>query len=58
MNRNFLVVALFTIVTVVNAQKTAIYLDKEELFKQGLELFDKKQYVSAQKDFDFPAQFF
>lgn len=33
------------------AQKTAIYVDREMLYKQGLELFDKKQYVSAQKVF-------
>ena len=35
-----------------HAQKTAILLDKDELYKQGLELFDKKQYTSAQKNFD------
>lgn len=35
----------------VSAQKTAIYLDKDALYKQGLELYDKKQYVSAQKCF-------
>lgn len=33
------------------AQRTAIYADKDMLFKQGLELFDKKQYASAQKNF-------
>ena len=51
-NRNFLVAMLFISVVFANAQKTAILLDKEELYKQGLDLFDKKQYVSAQKDFD------
>jgi tetratricopeptide (TPR) repeat protein len=33
------------------AQKTAAYLDQDQLYKQGLELFDKKQFVSAQKNF-------
>jgi tetratricopeptide (TPR) repeat protein len=33
-------------------QKTAIYVDKDALYKQGIELFDKKQYVSAQKNFN------
>src|SRR5688572_17572760 len=33
------------------AQKTAIYADQDALYKQGLELFDKKQYVNAQKSF-------
>lgn len=35
-----------------SAQKTASYMDKDQLYKQGLELFDKKQYVSAQKNFN------
>lgn len=34
------------------AQKTLIYQDKDALYKQGLDLFDKKQYVSAQKSFN------
>lgn len=34
------------------AQRTAIYADKDHLYKQGLELFDKRQYVSAQKNFN------
>ncbi|MDX2174113.1 MAG: tetratricopeptide repeat protein [Bacteroidota bacterium] len=33
------------------AQKTAIYLDNEIMYKQAIELFDKKQYVEAQKNF-------
>ena len=33
------------------AQKTAIFTDKDALYKQGLDLFDKKQYVQAQKSF-------
>lgn len=33
------------------AQKTATYFDKDALYKQGLELWDKKQYASAQKSF-------
>lgn len=41
--------ALFSVV--LNAQKTQLYLDKEALYKNGLELFDKKQYTAAQKAF-------
>ena len=37
--------------TIGSAQKTAAYLDKESLLKDGLELFDKKQFVAAQKSF-------
>lgn len=33
------------------AQKTAIYFDKDVLYKNGLDLFDKKLYESAQKNF-------
>src|SRR5436190_2315990 len=39
------------------AQRTAIYRDQDMLYKQGLDLFDKKQYASAQKFFnDFSAK--
>lgn len=38
--------------SVLHAQKTAVYVDKDALYKQALELFDKKQYVSAQKAFN------
>ena len=39
------------------AQKTAAYFDKDVLYKTGLDLFDKKQYVSAQKNFtEYSAQ--
>ncbi len=33
------------------AQRTAIYADPDVLYKQGLDLFDKKQFVSAQENF-------
>ena len=33
------------------AQKTAFFTDKDVLFKQGLDLFDKKQFVQSQKSF-------
>jgi tetratricopeptide (TPR) repeat protein len=33
------------------SQKTQLYLDKDAAYKAGLELFDKKQYTSAQKSF-------
>ena len=41
----------------VFAQRTAIYADPDELYKNGVDLFDKKQFVSAQKSFnDFAAR--
>lgn len=36
----------------LHAQKTDAYLDKDALYKMGLELFDKKQYAEAQKSFN------
>lgn len=33
------------------SQKTAAYTNNDLLYKQGLELFDKKQFVQAQKNF-------
>jgi TolA-binding protein len=33
-------------------QRTAIFTDKDALYKQGLDLFDKKQFVQAQKSFN------
>ncbi len=33
------------------AQKTQLYLDKEALYKTGIDLFDKKQYTASQKAF-------
>jgi hypothetical protein len=33
------------------SQKTQFYLDKDAIYKTGLELFDKKQYTAAQKSF-------
>ena len=52
LNRFSLIALLFLLVGRVGAQKTAIFLDKDELYKTGIELFDKKQYTSAQKSFD------
>ncbi len=51
-NRSYLLVSLFLLVGIASGQKTALYLDKDELYKTGLELFDKKQYAAAQKSFD------
>jgi TolA-binding protein len=51
-NRSTLIVLFFLMLGRVDAQKTAIYLDKDELYKSGLELFDKKLYGNAQKNFD------
>lgn len=36
---------------VFKAQRTAIYADPDVLYKQGLELFDKKLYTAAQESF-------
>jgi TolA-binding protein len=46
-------VILFLIIFSIslNAQRTTIYSDPDQLYKQGLELYDKKQYASAQKSF-------
>ena len=37
--------------SVAFGQKTQVYLDKDLLYKTGLELFDKRQYTAAQKSF-------
>jgi len=50
--RNFLLALFCSIIAFAHAQKTAILLDKEGLYKLGIELFDKKQYTSAQVAFD------
>jgi len=42
---------LLCITDIVFGQKTQTYLDKDILFKNGLELFDKKQFTAAQKSF-------
>ena len=42
---------LFCFTSIVFGQKTQLYLDKDMLYKIGLELFDKKQYTAAQKAF-------
>lgn len=51
-NRNFLLALFCFLIAFTQAQKTAIQLDKDALYKLGLELFDKKQYTSAQVTFD------
>lgn len=52
MLRKYGVIAVLCLSTLLgNAQKTAAYLDKEVLLKDGLDLFDKKQFVAAQKSF-------
>jgi TolA-binding protein len=38
--------------TTLPAQKTAFFTDKDALYKQGLDLFDKKQFVQSQKSFN------
>jgi len=45
-------VLLFVLCSLIlPAQKTAAYVDKDAGYKTGLDLFDKKQYVQAQKYF-------
>lgn len=52
MLRKYGVIAVLCLAyTLGYAQKTAAYLDKESLLKDGIELFDKKQFVAAQKSF-------
>ncbi len=49
--RYFISILLLTFSGLLFSQKTQIYLDKEGLYKTGIELFDKKQYTAAQKTF-------
>ena len=53
MIRQFLLWVLFFSVYCngLRAQKPAFYADPDQLYRQGLELYDKKQYASAQKVF-------
>jgi len=51
LNKYVAVIFLWLSFIFVQAQKTAAYLDKDGLYKQGLELFDKKQFLAAQKNF-------
>jgi len=44
-------VGLCLFCTLAKSQKTASYVDKDLLYKQGIDLFDKKQFVAAQKSF-------
>lgn len=50
--KHFVSILFLFIVLSSFAQKTQIYLDKEDLYKTGINLFDKKQYTAAQKAFD------
>lgn len=49
--RHFITIVLLTFSGLLFSQKTQIILDKEGLYKTGIELFDKKQYTAAQKAF-------
>ncbi|MGZ3882583.1 MAG: tetratricopeptide repeat protein [Bacteroidia bacterium] len=46
-----LITVLWLFSSGIRAQKTTIYIDKDALYKTGIDLFDKKQYTSAEKDF-------
>lgn len=50
-SRYFISVLLLTFSGLLFSQKTQVILDKEGLYKTGIELFDKKQYTAAQKTF-------
>lgn len=50
-SRYLLGVWLLLLSAMLPAQKTQLLLDKEALYKTGIELFDKKQYTAAQKAF-------
>ena len=51
LKKHILTLILLTFCSLIFAQKTQVYLDKEILYKTGIELFDKKQYTAAQKTF-------
>lgn len=50
-SRYFISILLLTFSGLLFSQKTQLVLDKENLYKTGIELFDKKQYTAAQKTF-------
>ncbi len=43
--------AILALSTPSIAQKTSIFLDQESMYKKGIDLFDRQQYVAAQKQF-------
>ncbi len=45
------IIVLWLFAISFKAQKTTAYIDKDAAYKQGIDLFDKKQYVAAQKSF-------
>ena len=45
------IILFASVAFVMKAQKTIAYLDKDAFYKQGLDMFDKKQFVTAQKSF-------
>lgn len=47
----FISLLLLSFTGLVFSQKTQVYLDKDALYKTGMELFDKKQYNASQKAF-------
>lgn len=49
--KSYFIVWTMVLSGVIHAQRTAAYFDNDALFKTGLDLFDKKQFVSAQKNF-------
>ncbi len=50
-NKYVAVIFLWLFVVIGKAQKVTAYIDKDALYKQGLDLFDKKLYTAAQKNF-------
>jgi TolA-binding protein len=51
LKKYFLCFCLLLFATIAFSQKTQLYLDKEAKYKLGLELFERKLYTAAQKEF-------
>ncbi len=49
--RHIILCIFLTVSGLVFSQKTQFYLDKEALYKTGIDLFDKKQFAASQKSF-------
>lgn len=50
--KGFIVGLLFAAVVEGHSQQTQVYLDPENAYRKGLELFDEKNYLSARQKFE------
>ena len=50
--RIFSLFTIYYLLFTAHAQQTQLYIDKEATFKNGLELFDEKNYLSAREKFE------